>query len=463
MTLLLGRPDLTPGGHAIMPQPGPQEAFLTTDSDIAIFGGSAGSGKSYALLLEAMRYPATVPHFDSVVFRRNTTDIRRPGGLWSESIKLYPFAQGVPVAHNLIWRWPAGGSVRLAHLEYETTVLEWHGSQVQCLCFDELQSFTRYQFFYLLSRNRGMTGVRPYIRASCNADAASWVAEFIAWWIDQETGYAIPERSGIKRWFVRGPDDGLLWFASKREAMRETGQAAETIKSLTFIAAKLADNPALMRNDPAYLGNLMMLPAVERERLLNGNWKIRPLAGLYFNRAWCQMVDIAPAHLAMGRGWDLAATPETTETDPDWTTSTKIGRMTDGRYIVLDHTYFRGTPAEVERRVLNTASQDGLGCTQGLPQDPGQAGKHQIASFVRLLAGYPVESSPETGDKITRFSPFSAQAEQNNVLVLRGGWNERWFQMLEGFPSLPKDDDVDSTSRAFQLVAQGGLGLWLKM
>ena len=447
----------------IMPQAGPQMAFLGCPADIAIFGGAAGSGKSWALLLEAMRYPSRIPGFDVVMFRRNTTDLRRPGGLWSESMKVFPYGRGYPIAHLLLWKWANGGSIKLSHLEYDNTVLDWHGSQVPLICFDELTTFTRYQFFYLLSRNRSVTGVRPYIRASCNADAGSWVSEFIAWWIDQVTGYPILERSGVIRYFVRGPDDRLIWFDSKREAMAATGQPRETIKSATFIAAKLADNPALMQNDPAYLGNLMMLPAVERERLLNGNWKIRPSAGLYFNRAWVQVVDIAPACAVKGRGYDLAATPETTENDPDWTTSTKIGRMLDGRYLVMDHTYFRGTPAEVERRMLNMASQDGPGVTVGLPQDPGQAGKAQISSLTRMLAGYPIEASPETGDKITRFSPFSAQAEAGNVLVLRGDWNERWFQMLEGFPELPHDDDVDSTSRAFQLVAGSSMAEWMRM
>jgi predicted phage terminase large subunit-like protein len=342
-------------------------------------------------------------------------------------------------------------------------VLDWHGSQVPLICFDELTTFTRYQFFYLLSRNRGTTGVRPYIRASCNADAGSWVANLIEWWIDQQTGYPILERSGVVRYFVRGEDDALVWFDTKRQAMAATGQAAHTIKSLTFVAAKLADNPALMRSDPAYLGNLMMLPAVERERLLNGNWKIRPSAGLYFNRSWVKVVDILPPIVLMGRGWDLAATPETTENDPDWTAGTKIGRLIDGTYVVLDSIAFRGTPAEVERRLLNISSQDGHGCRVGLPQDPGQAGKSQIASLVRMLAGYAVEYSTETGDKITRFAAFSAQAEAGNVLVLRGDWNERWFQMLEGFPELPHDDDADATARAFQLVAANSMNVWANL
>ena len=448
----------------IRPQVGPQETFLGCNADIAIFGGSAGSGKSWSLLLEAMRYPARVPGFDSVMFRRSTVDLRRPGGLWSETMKLFPHARGVPINHRLEWVWPGRGSVKLSHLEYDQTVLDWHGSQIGCICFDELTTFTKYQFFYLMSRNRSTTPIRPYIRASCNADAGSWVSELISWWWDPHTGYPIPERSGVVRYFVRGADDSLIWYDSKREALRANPKLTnETVKSLTFIGAKLADNPALMKNDPGYLGNLMMLPQVERERLLGGNWKIRPSAGLYFNRAWTQVVDISPVVVAWARGWDLAATPETADGDPDWTCSVKMGRTIDGRYVVMHVTFLRGTPSEVERQVLNLSSQDGPACTVGLPQDPGQAGKAQVAQFVRLLAGYPMESTPETGDKLTRFSPFSAQAEAGNVLVLRGDWNERWFQMLEGFPELPHDDEIDATSRAFSLVAANSLAEWLKL
>jgi predicted phage terminase large subunit-like protein len=447
----------------IMPQEGPQEIFLGSDADIAIFGGSAGSGKSYALLLEAMRYPSLVPGFDSVMFRRNTTDLRRPGGLWSESEKLYYHAKGIPTNHRLEWRWPGKGSVKLSHLEHESDVFAWHGAQIGLICFDELTTFLKSQFFYLLSRNRSTTPVRPYVRASCNADAGSWVAELIAWWIDQETGYYIPERSGVVRYFIRGADDNLEWFDTKREAMKASGRTSEMIKSLTFIGAKLTDNPALMRNDPGYLGNLMMLAAVERERLLQGNWKIRPSAGLYFNRAWVQVVDIAPVMLRTVRGWDLAATLPTPDTDPDWTACTKLGHTVQGHYIVLDHKWMRGTPSDVERYILNTSSQDGYETTVALPEDPGQAGKHQSLAYTRLLAGYPLDISRETGDKVTRFGPFSAQCQQGNVLVLRGDWNEHFFTMLESFPEYPHDDSVDATSRGFQVIAADNMAAWMKL
>jgi predicted phage terminase large subunit-like protein len=183
--------------------------------------------------------------------------------------------------------------------------------------------------------------------------------------------------------------------------------------------------------------------------LLHGNWKIRTAAGLLFNRAWCQVVDAAPAGLVVKRGWDLAATPKTESNDPDWTCGVKLGRTSDGRYVVLDHRRLRGTPAAVERFLANTAAEDGPDVEIALPQDPGQAGKSQAAALVRALEGFTVRATPESGDKVTRFGPFSAQAEAGNVYVLRGAWNDAWFSSLEGFPTAAHDDDADATSRAF--------------
>jgi predicted phage terminase large subunit-like protein len=342
----------------------------------------------------------------------------------------------------------------MSHLEHEKTKLNWQGSQIPLIMFDELTHFSESQFFYLMSRNRSMCGVRPYIRATCNPDADSWVAKFIAWWIDQKTGYAIPERAGKLRWFVRSGET-IHWADDPSELAHHTmlNEEEQLVpippKSVTFIPAKLTDNKALMAADPGYMATLLALPMVERERLLGGNWKIRPAAGLYFNRSWVQIVDAAPADLRIVRGWDFAATPKIETNDPDWTAGTKIGKTPDGRYIVLDSRRDRCAPAGVERMVKNTASQDGVTTQISLPQDPGQAGKSQIASYAKVLDGYDVRSSPESGDKITRFSPFSAQAEAGNVMVLRGAWNDEWFDELEAFPEAEKDDQVDSTSRAY--------------
>jgi Terminase large subunit, T4likevirus-type, N-terminal len=166
--------------------------------------------------------------------------------------------------------------------------------------------------------------VRPYIRATCNPDADSWVADFLAWWIDPENGLPIPERAGVLRYFTRIAER-VVWADQPEQLIALRGQdlppGIEPPKpiSVTFIPATVFDNPALLRVNPEYLAWLLSLPTLERERLLGGNWKIRPAAGLYFRREWCAVVDAIPADLDVVRYWDLAATEKTEFNDPDWT------------------------------------------------------------------------------------------------------------------------------------------------
>jgi hypothetical protein len=129
--------------------------------------------------------------------------------------------------------------------------------------------------------------------------------------------------------------------------------------SVTFIPATVFDNPILLAANPEYLAWLLSLPTLERERLLAGNWKIRPAAGLYFKREWCAVVDHAPADLDVVRYWDLAATEKTEFNDPDWTVGVKLGRDQGGGFWLLDVVRARANPGDVERLLLNTATQDG--------------------------------------------------------------------------------------------------------
>lgn len=441
--------------RVIRPQPGPQESFLASPADIAIYGGGAGGGKTWALLLEPLRHVAN-PGFGAVFFRRTTVQIRNEGGLWDESAKLYPSVGASPKEVTLEWKFPSGASISMGHLEHEKSVQNWQGSQIALELFDELTHFSEKQFFYMLSRNRSMCGIRPYVRATCNPDADSWVARFIAWWID-EKGFPIPERAGVLRWFVR-IGDTIIWGDTPEELAGHTmvgddGQPTPIPpKSVTFIPAKLTDNVALMQADPGYMASLLALPTVERERLLAGNWKIRPAAGLLFQRSWCEVVDAVPNDLRIVRGWDLAGTPKIEGNDPDWTCGTKIGAARDGTYFVMHHAYDRKSPSGVETMVKNTATDDGRMVQIDIAQDPGQAGKAQVNTYAKLLTGFNVRFSPESGDKVTRFGGFSAQAEAGNVKVLRGPWNERWLTELESFPDGSHDDDADSTSRAFNAL-----------
>ena len=426
-------------------------------------GGAAGGGKSWSLLMEGVRHHRT-PGFSAVMFRRTTIELRNRGGLWSESHRFYghPKLGGVSRESPMMeWRFPAGAVVQFAHLEHDKTVHAWQGAQVTLIGFDELTTFSAAQFWYLLSRNRSTCGVRPYVRATTNPDADSWVAELVDWWIDPETGYAIPERSGVIRWFVRVGDQ-LMWADDPADLANHTDVDGEPIppKSFTFIPARLEDNQILTQADPGYRATLMALDTVNRERLRYGNWKIRPSAGMYFRRDWIgELQDAAPAGLQTIRAWDLASTEPRPGSDPDWTVGFKIGRGADGRYWLLDCVYDRRSPGGVEQLIKATAAQDGRHVPIALPQDPGAGGKMTAAYMARQLAGYDCRYRPITGDKITRFSPFSAQCQAGNVVCLRGPWNEYVFRELSNFPpdkTHGHDDVADAISLGFDFLTRRG-------
>jgi predicted phage terminase large subunit-like protein len=149
------------------------------------------------------------------------------------------------------------------------------------------------------------------------------------------------------------------------------------------------------------------------------------------------------------RAWDLAATGNTGHNDPDWTVGVKLQRNSDGRYIVLDVVRLQGTPHQVEELVVNTAHKDGSKVIVAIPEDPGQAGKSQLAYLARQLAGFHVISSRETGSKTTRAMPLASQVEAGNISIVPGDWNQTLLDEMRDFPWGRKDDQVDALVRAF--------------
>src|SRR5690625_3049613 len=178
---------MTANDRVIRPQPGPQKAFLASSADIVIYGCAAGGGTSYGLLLEPRRHTLATPGFGTVIFRRTSKQVRNEQGLWDTSEEIYPHVGLTPTESILQWTHePTGNAITFAHLEHEKNVHDWQGAQIALICFDELTHFTARQFWYMLSRNRSVAGVRPYVRATTNPDPDSFVAGLISWWIDQD-------------------------------------------------------------------------------------------------------------------------------------------------------------------------------------------------------------------------------------------------------------------------------------
>ncbi|WP_165358821.1 terminase large subunit domain-containing protein [Spirosoma sordidisoli] len=272
----------------IKPQIGFQEQFMSSRADIAIGGGAAGGGKSWVLTYEATRHRAN-SFYSGVLFRRTYPQVMAPGGLWEKARELYPLMGAH--SRDADWMFPGGAWLAFRHMQHEKNVYDWQGSELAYIGFDELTQFSEGMFWYMLSRNRSSSGIKPVMRGTCNPDPDSFVATLIEWWIDQDEkmpdgspnpryGFPIPERAGRLRYFTRD-NDALVWGNTMQEVIDKAphmfqGDLANVKpKSLTFIPGDIFGNKIFLAKNPDYLGNLMALPEEDKVRLLRGNWKVR--------------------------------------------------------------------------------------------------------------------------------------------------------------------------------------------
>jgi predicted phage terminase large subunit-like protein len=451
--------------EAWVPHAGPQRAFLSCTADEALFGGAAGPGKSCCILVDALRY-VHHPAYRALLLRRTYKELEE--SLIDESQKLYSrLPDGLRPEYSEAkrrWTFPSGARITFAHVEHEKDIERFKSAAYQYIAFDELTTFTKKMWEYLRSRLRSAEGLPCRLRAGSNPDGPGqeWVREWFAPWIykrgertDEYSGpYAEP---GEKLWFIRDEDDQQVVVP----------KGTPHAMSRTYIPALLTDNPTLMENDPEYISRLMQLDRPTREALLKGNWFARADAGDLFDRDWFEIVSRGPENLAITRvrWWDRAATEgekkkkkndPTKAGGPDWTAGVLMSKDIFGICYVEDVERFQGAPHVVEKRIAAVAKADKKRyghVKQVLAKDPGSAGKFEVSHYVRkTLREYEVRVFVETGDKVTRAKPVSAQAEQGFVKLVKGPWTEVFLREVHVFP-LGKKDQVDGLSGAYSVIA----------
>ena len=382
-----------PARKVIRPQNGGQEAFLASSADIAIFGGVAFAGKTYALELEPIRHHK-LSGFRGIIFRRTRPELTRPGGLWDESKNIYPHLGAEPLVGPLKWTFPSGAVVEFGACQMPADVESWKSAQIAYLGIDQAELFTGPMIWYLFGRNRTTCGIRPYMRMTCNPDPDCWLAEydehnrrfngFLSWWLDADTGLPIRERAGALRWMLRSGDetDAFLWGSSRAEVValgRAHGipEADLLPKSVTFIPGRMEENRLGLQRDPGYRATLLAGGFIERERLLNGNWKVRATKGNVFNRAWFEIVDAVPAEAQRVRYGDKAATKDKAEkADPRGARSASVRIAKAGGLFFIEHADAgRYGAGEREQLWRQFAEADPEGTVQWVEQEPGSGGK----------------------------------------------------------------------------------------
>lgn len=452
----------------IRPQKGPQEAFLSSSADFVLFGGAAGGGKTYALLMDPLRW-IKYPQFRAVFFRRTFAQIKQGGGPWDTARDLYAplgarFANLTATFPHPNDRYKAGARVAFTHLERRESVIAHDGAQYSVVYFDELMHFDDYQFWYLMSRLRTLAPMKPYMRATTNPTSPDhWLYHLVKWWIGPE-GFPDPTRIGKVRWFVRAGDE-LIWGDSAEELHKYDDHPY----SMTFIPSKLEDNPELLDKNPGYKTMLKSLPEIERRRLLEGNWHVRGDAGSYFKASWFTLRErpLDPSEFKrVVRYWDRAATePNPTNSDPDYTVGLLLGIKPDKTVTVIDVLRFRKSPAGVLEEIRKATIRD---LNTGWPRyvaplevDPAQAGKVERSLLSRELGTLPIKWVYPKGDKEKRALPASAAAEAGNIEIMKADWNNAFLAELQTFPEGKHDDQVDAFTGAYNFLVDGGHGIFV--
>lgn len=420
------------------PNPGPQTRFLSLSCLEALYGGQGGGGKTDALLVDAIRYVGRGygPKYNALILRREFPDLDKSA--IPRSHELYPMLGGLYNEQKKLWRFPAGERVYFGHSQHEHDIQQYKGAAFQFIGPDELTDFTEIMYRFLFSRLRSAHGIPLRMRPATNPGGVGhdWVFRRFAPWLDPKSP-------------IRGAPGQVLYFVREGEEERLVEKGTDGAAGRTFVPAKLSDNPYL-DSDGAYRRSLDELDPVTRAQVRDGNWLIKPARGLYFKRAWFHVVDYAPAWsqvVARVRYWDLAASPE-----GDYAVGVRLARMRAGLWVVEDVRRLRGRPHDVRAAVMQTAVRDGEDVPVWIEQDPGQAGKDQIASYVQMLAGFEAYGRPKKVNKVTAAGPFSAQVQAGNVALVQAPWNEDFITELEAFPEGEHDDQVDAVSGAFAVI-----------
>jgi hypothetical protein len=302
------------------PNEGPQTDFLAAPETDVLYGGAAGGGKSYAMLVDPLRFAHRAAH-RALILRRSMPELRE---LIDKSRELYPKAfPGCRFREvEKIWTFPSGAKLEFGFLERDADVYRYQGQAYSWIGFDEITHLsTEFSWNYLSSRLRTTDPeIQPYMRCTANPGGAG------AHW--------------VKKRYVH-PSEPNESFVGKDGLTRK------------FIPARLDDNPYLSK-DGRYEQMLKALPDVQRKQLLEGDWDITE--GAAFTEFDTEIHVIPPFEIPIGwervKGIDYGYASESSCiwgcVDP-----------TDGTLIIYRELYRKGlTGVDLAQLITNMELQD---------------------------------------------------------------------------------------------------------
>jgi hypothetical protein len=190
-------------------------------------------------------------YFSGIILRRERDDLREsidrareiypnccPGALWVETRKRFEF--------------PTGATIQYGEMTYEESVNQYKTFEYSFIGFDELTTFLRSQYVYMLSRNRSkkVAGLPLHMRAGTNPDG--------------------PGHEWVFKRFVQDREPGKI-YSYPYELVDPDGRIIETEITRQFLPATAFDNPHADNLDE-YMAGLRAMGKDLSDALLYGRW-----------------------------------------------------------------------------------------------------------------------------------------------------------------------------------------------
>lgn len=218
-----------------------QGLFHASSATETFFGGSKGGGKSLALVMDCLAYCLEFPGAVAYLFRETYDDLEANLiAEWKKRVpeEIYKYNESKHDAKLL-----NGSEVHFRYVSNYQDAEHYQGRSIDYIGIDELTKHDEKTVQELLSCLRSAQGFPPTFKATGNPGGIGHL------WVKKR--YILPTDYGKKEY------NDLI-----------------TGNRIAFIPAKVYDNPAIVKNDPAYIRRLENLPEAKRRAFLHGDWDV---------------------------------------------------------------------------------------------------------------------------------------------------------------------------------------------